>query len=1034
MLLSDVSIRRPVFASVLSLLLIIFGIVAFDRLSLREYPDIDPPIVTVEVIYPGAPANIVETRITEVIEERIAGVEGIKSIESSSRDGIAAVTIEFTIDRDIDAAANDIRDRVAGVQDVLPEEAEPAEVQKVDSNSDVIIWQNLTGEGMTTVELLDYAERYLLDRYSALSGVARIRTSGATPYALRIWLDRQALAARNLTAADVEAALRRDNLELPGGSLESSTRLFTARVQRNFRHVDDFKSLVLATGDNGYLVRLSDVARVELGEEESRTFFRGNSIPMIGIGVIKQSTANTIEVARAARALTDLINQELPQGMFIEKSFDSSLFIEYAIDEVYKTLFFSIFCVIVVIYLFLGNFRAMLIPAVTVPVSITATFIVIYALGFSINILTLLALVLAIGLVVDDTIVVLENISRRVDEHEPVLLAAFRGTRQVGFAVIATTLVLASVFVPITFLGGDLGRLFTEFALTIVAAVVFSSLIALTLSPMLASKLLKQTDQPNALVSKLDAGIQRLRDRYIDSLQQVLDRPRLALLGFLILLGASGLLLTQIGQEYAPWEDRGFFFSRVTGPEGASFSYTKDYMTDLEGKLMPLVENGEVQRLLLRAPLSFNALESFNAGILIAVLEPWGERRGAQAIIADVRRALAELPGVRGFPIVPQGLSQSSGSPVQFVLSGPTYEELVDWRDILLNQINADPQGLVNVDSDFKETRPQIDFNINYDRAAELGVSTIDIGRTLETMLGGREVTTFLDRGEEYEVIIEGERRQQRTFSDIGSIYVRSRNGQLVPLNNVITIAEYGAAQTLPRYNRLRSITIEASLAEDYPIGEALDYLNQLADTYLPETAVISYKGESLDYVTAGSSILFVFGLGLVIVFLVLAAQFESWIHPFIIILTVPLAIGGGLLGLWLTGGTLNIYSQIGLLILIGLAAKNGILIVEFANQRREENIAFDQALLEAAQVRFRPILMTGLTTAAGAIPLILASGAGAETRTVIGIVMLSGVIAATLFTLFVVPVAYQLLARRTQAANAVTKELERLQASSGTP
>ncbi len=1028
MILSDISVKRPVFASVISLLLIAFGMVSFDRLPLREYPDIDSPVVTVEVTYPGAPANIVETRITEVIEERIAGIEGIEFIESSSEDGESNVTIEFSIDRDIDAAANDVRDRIAGIQDDLPEEADPPEVQKIDSNDDVIIWQNLTSDRLSVPELTDYAERYLVDQYSTLDGVARVRVGGGLRYAMRIWLDRQELAARHLSVLDVENALRSENVELPAGSLESDTRLFKARVNRNFKHPEDFAQLVIAEGEDGYLVRLGDVARVELGVVEDRTFFRGNGVAMVGIGTIKQSTANTIEVAQHVKNLTARLNKSLPEGMIIEQSYDTSVFIQSSIHEVYKTLFIAIACVVFVIYLFLGSLRAMLVPAVTVPVSITATFIVIFALGFTINLLTLLALVLAIGLVVDDAIVMLENIVRRMQEKgETPLVAAYRGARQVAFAVIATTLVLIAVFVPITFLEGDIGRLFTEFALTISAAVGFSSLVALTLSPMLASQILKQEiGVPNRFIAGLRRFIQLLRLRYIRLLSASLKKPWLVVATFAGLLSGVFLLYAAVPEEFAPKEDRGAFFVIVNGPEGASYKYIEEYMTEIERRLMPYVESGEFKRLLVRAPRAFGNIENFNSGIVIVVLEDWDARRPAGVIMGEVRQTLSSLPGVRAFPIMRQGLGGGTQKPVQFVLGGTTYEELAQWRDILLEKINEENPGFQGLDSDYKETRPQIDFNVNYDRAASLGVTVQEIGRTLETMLGGRNITTFLDQGEEYDVVVEGERDAQRSFNDIQNIYVRSeRTGRLIPLSNLVTINEYGAAETLARYNRVRAITLEANLQDDYRLGEALGHLEGLVREHLPEEAIIDYKGQSRDFMTSEGSILFVFLLGLVVVFLVLAAQFESYTHPLIIMLTVPLAMGGGLLGLYMTGNSLNIYSQIGLIMLIGLAAKNGILIVEFANQLRDQGMRFNRALLVASETRFRPILMTGLTTIAGSVPLVLASGAGAETRVVIGVVVLTGVLAATLFTLFVVPVAYSLIARGTSSPNAVSRKLE---------
>ena len=1029
MILSDISVKRPVFAAVISLLLIAFGAVSYDRLSLREYPDIDPPVVTVDVDYPGAPANIVETRITEIIEERIAGVAGIEFIESSSKDGKSSVTIEFSVDRDIDAAANDVRDRISGIADNLPEAADPPEVQKADSNDDVIIWQNLTSDQMSVVELTDYARRYLVDQYSTLNGVARVRVGGGLNYAMRIWLDRQAMAARNLSVADIERALRTENVELPAGALESEERLFKARIDRNFKEPGQFAKLVLAEGDDGYLIRLGDVARVELGVVEDRTFFRGNEVPMVGIGVIKQSTANTIEVTTAVKQLTEKINQSLPNGMFIEQSYDAGIFIQASISEVYKTLFIAIGCVVLVIYLFLGNVRAMLIPAVTVPVSLMATFIVIYALGFSINLLTLLALVLAIGLVVDDAIVMLENIVRRMhEENESPLLAAYHGARQVGFAVIATTLVLVAVFVPLTFLKGDIGRLFTEFALTIAAAVGFSSLVALTLSPMLASKILtvkNQQSDPSRLIASIDNCVNRVRNRYITWLTILIKKPVHTGAGFLLLVVGTIFIYPQIAQEFTPQEDRGAFFVTVSGPEGSSFNYIEEYMTEIEQRLMPYVESGEFKRLLVRAPRAFGNIENFNGGFVIVLLDDWANRRPATVIMNEVRNKLADLPGIRAFPIMRQALGGGTGKPVQFVLGGSTYEELAQWRDIILDKVEENNPGFAGLDSDYEETRPQIDFKVDYDRAADLGVNVAEIGQTLETMMSGRNVTTFLNNGEEYDVIVEGEREEQRSFSDIENIYVRSdRTGSLVPIANLLTIKEYGAAETLSRYNRIRAITLESNLEENYRLGDALRHLENLVRDHLPPEAVIDYKGQSRDFINSGDSVIFVFILGLLVVFLVLAAQFESWVHPFVIMLTVPLAMGGGLLGLYLTGNSLNIYSQIGLIMLVGLAAKNGILIVEFANQLRDQGVEFGRALIDACSVRFRPIVMTGLTTIAGSIPLVLSSGAGAETRSVIGVVVLAGVFAATLFTLFIVPVAYSLLAKNTGSPNDTARRI----------
>lgn len=1023
MILSDVSVTRPVFASVLSLLLIAFGLVSFDRLPLREYPDIDPPVVSVDTSYPGASANIVETRITEVIEDRISGVEGIKFISSTSSDGRSRINIEFDVGRDIEAAANDVRDRVSGVSDNLPEEADPPDIQKADSSDDVILWLNLVSDRMDTLELTDYAKRYLQDRFSVLPGVARVRIGGGLEYSMRVWLDRNKMAARGLTITDIENALRSENVELPAGSIESVETQFTARIKRIYTTPEDFRKLVIARGDN-YLVRLGDVARVDKEAIENRTSFTGNGVPMIGIGIIKQSKANTIAVAQGAGELAERLQPDLPPGMEIINSYDTSVFISSAIAEVYKTLFIAMLLVITVIYLFLGSVRAMLVPAVTVPVSLIATFIVLYAFGFSINLLTLLALVLAIGLVVDDAIVVLENISRRIEEGEPPLSAAFYGTRQVGFAVIATTLVLVAVFAPITFLEGDLGRLFTEFSVTMAAAVCFSTFVAVTLCPMLASKLLKKTER-NVVSAKVDQAFDKFRNGY-ERVLKIILRFRIAVLGiFALLAGLSVFFFNAIPSEYAPREDRGAFFVMVNGPEGASYQYTKEYMDEVERRLMPYVESGEVNRLLVRSPRGFGTLASFNDGMVIVVLNDWSKRRNGFDIMGEVAGKLSDLPGVRAFPVMRQSFGGGTAKPVQFVLGGGTYEQLAQWRDILVEKINEDNPGLTDIDSDYKETKPQLRIVINKDRAGDLGVNVQGIGRTLETMLGSRRVTTYIDDGEEYDVILEGERNEQRTPTNVENIYVRSdTTGNLIPLSNLVTIEEYADSGSLNRYNRVRAVTLEAGLEDGYSLGEALEYLRKLTRENLPESVVIDYKGESLDYQTSGSSLLFVFVLGFAVVFLVLAAQFESYIHPLVIILTVPLAIAGALFGLYVTGNSLNVYTQIGLIMLIGLAAKNGILIVEFVNQLRDEGTEFSQALIEAAKIRLRPIVMTGITTVAGSVPLILASGAGSETRVAIGIVILSGVMAGTFFTLFVVPVAYDLLARGTGSPNDVKRKL----------
>ncbi|MEX1033716.1 MAG: efflux RND transporter permease subunit [Cellvibrionaceae bacterium] len=1025
MFLSDFSIKRPVFASVISLVLIVFGLVAFDRLPLREYPDTDAPLVSVSTTYRGASAAVVENRITQVIEDRISGIEGIKTITSSSSDGISRINIEFSLGRDLEAATNDIRDRVSGVLRILPEEASPPQVSKSESDGRPVMWFNLSDQSLSALELTDYAERHLVDPLSVIDGVARVNVSGAKRYAMRIWIDRRELAARGLTVGDVENALRQENVEFPAGTVKSEARDFSVRMQRGYQEAEDFRKLVLQRGEDGYLVRLGDVARVELTAEEDRSSFRGNGETMVGVGIVQQSTANTLSMARAVKAEAEKLSQNLPPGMSFSLSNDSTVFVEYAVREVYKTLFIAAALVVLVIYLFLGDYRAMLVPAVTLPVSLIATFIILLVLGFSANLLTLLALVLAIGLVVDDGIVVLENIHRRIRLGETPMVAAYRGAAQVGFAIVATTLVLIAVFVPITFLEGEIGRLFSEFSVTMAAAVFFSSLVALTLSPVICILVLKPETAESIAAAK--AGwFARLQEKYSASVGYVLKQPLPVNIAYVCVLSLIGFLVMKVPSEFAPREDRGMFMVMIQGPQGASYEDTMQSVLQVEERMMPLVEQGDIKRLLLRTPGSFGPSGSdFSNARAIVVLEDWGKRRSVWDITNDVRRLTADVPGARIFVMTPQAFGGRGGNPVQFVLQGGTYEDLVQWRDLMLQEL-ADYPGLVGVDHDYQETKPQLRISINRDRAADLGVSVTNIGRTLESMLGSRLVTTFMLNGEERDVIVEGMRSDHDSKLDMTNIYVRSNKGNLIPLANLVAIEEFADADTLNRYNRLRSITLSASLADGYSLGEALEYLEDTARDILPPAASFDYKGESLLYKESGQSVYFVFVLALLVVFLVLAAQFESFVHPIVIMLTVPLAIAGALLGLYFFNQSLNIYSQIGIIMLVGLAAKNGILIVEFINQLRDEGIEFEQAIVEACTQRLRPIAMTAVTTVAGAVPLVIATGAGTETRFVIGLVVITGVSVATLFTLYVVPVAYQMWARRTGSPKAAQQRLER--------
>ncbi len=1026
MILSDLSVKRPVFATVINLLIITFGIVAFLMLPLREYPDIDPPVVNISTSYPGASAAIVETKITKLLEDRISGIEGVKTINSNSRVGRSSITIEFNLDRNIDAATNDVRDRVSRALNNLPEQSEPPEVSKANDDENVIVWFVLQSDTMSTLELTDYANRYIVDRFAVVDGVARVQVGGGRTYAMKIRLNRASMAARNITVQDIESTLRDENIELPAGRIESIDRDFSIRVERSYLSEQDFANMVITHSDNNSVVRLGDVAQVFVGAQDDENMFRGNGKNMVGLGVIKQSKANTLEVVKSARKEMVTIRESLPVGTTITNSYDSSVFIQGSIDEVYNTLIIAMLMVILVIFLFLGNVRATLIPAITVPVALIGSMMALSWFGFSINLLTLLALVLAIGLVVDDAIVVLENIYRRIENGQSPIMAAYEGGREVAFAVVATTLVLVAVFVPLVFLSGNVGRLFTEFAIAIAAAVVFSSLTALSLTPMMCSKMLKHRERSSSFGQKLDRAFARIEAAYGRALANTIHQPILILLVLALSLAAVFILFNKLPAEYTPKEDRGNFFLIMQGAEGASHENNVKNMHQIEEKLLGYQEKGELDRVLVRVP-GFGG----SGGIAIVGLPEWDKRSvDTFSFINKINREVQSVTDVRAFAIMRRGIRGGGGSnePVSFVLQGNTFEELAQWRDILINEAQKNP-NLSNINSDYKETYPQLLVQIDRERAYDLGVPVGDIAATLETMLGQRRVTTFVDRGEEYDVIVEGDEKQYQSPTDIDNLYVRSRTThKLIPLANVLNIAENATSSRLNRYNRLRSITITANLADGYALGDALDFLVDVTKNKLPEHVQVAYKGESLLLKESGNSILFVFLLALLITYLVLAAQFESFVHPFVILLTVPLALVGALTGLELMGMSLNIYSQIGIVMLIGLAAKNGILIVEFANQLRDKGVAFEQALLSAAQQRLRPIVMTTFTTVTSAIPLVLAVGPGAESRMVIGVVIFAGVSLASMFTLFIVPGAYYWLCRNTGSPQAIANEIDKLE------
>jgi len=820
--------------------------------------------------------------------------------------------------------------------------------------------------------------------------------------------------------------LRANNVELPAGSVDSSTRNFTVRAEGRLSTVEEFRELVIRRNNNE-LLRLGEVANVYMGVESDVGRLRANGQTAIGMGVIRQSKANTVAVSDAVKAELEKIRETLPPEVTIAESYDESIFIRASIKEVVITLAIAVSLVILVIFLFLRSWRATLIPAVTIPVAVIGAFIGLGFLGFSINVLTLLAVILAIGLVVDDAIVMLENIQRRIDEGEPPLLASYRGAKQVAFAVIATTLTLVAVFVPISFMGGNIGRLFAEFGFTLAAAVVVSSLVALTLAPMLCSKWLRHSPESvegHRLWAASENVLNGLTRGYDRLLRFSLNQP-----GLLIGLGVVGLIIAaviypKLPQELAPTEDRGIIIMPASAPRGSTVEFTDHYVRKAEEKLLPYIESGVANRLL--SIVGFRDEED-NA-FMIMGLAPWEERDiKQQQITSELRDKLSEVTGVRIVAVNPPGLGQRGfNQPVEFVIAGPDYESVQAWSEEIVERAKENPD-LLNLETDFELTRPELRLTIDRERAADLDITVEDVGLTLQTMLASRQVTTYLDRGREYDVIVQAADADRATPADLGQIFLRPREGgSLIPLQALVSIEEVGANPDLRRIDRLPAVIISASLADDYDLGSALTYLNNLSVDNLPPEARVSYRGLSREFQDSSAAIYVTFGLAFIIVFLVLAAQFESWIHPLIIMLPVPLAVTGALLALWWSGISLNIYSQIGIIMLLGLMSKNGILIVEFANQLRDDGYAVKDAILAGASLRFRPVLMTTISTVFGAVPLVIATGAGAESRAAIGMVILGGLIFATTLTLFIIPVLYNLLAGFAKSANAIEHELER--------
>ncbi len=1003
---TELCIRRPVFATVLSLVLVLAGLMSFSRLTIREYPNIDEPQVSVQTNYPGASAEIMETQVTQVLEGSLAGIEGIDTIESTSRAEQSRITIRFRSTVNIDAATSDVRDRVSRVRRQLPDEITEPTITKVEADAQPIMFLVTQSDKMGAAELTDYVDRFVVNRFKNLDGVADVQVNGERTYAMRVWIDAARLAGQGLTVQDVENAIRNQNADIPAGRIESREREFTVLSRTALGTAEEFAGIVLKEG-GGLQVRLGDVARVELGTADVRRESRYNGVTAISIGIVKTAVANPLDVAREVKELLPRLNAELPEGASISVGFDSTVFIDRSIDNVFKTILEAIGLVLLIILLFLHSFRAAVIPVVTIPVSLIATFAIMYAAGLTVNTLTLLAMVLAIGLVVDDAIVVLENIYRHIEEGMKPFEAAIKGAREIGFAVIAMTLTLAAVYAPIAFTPGRTGRLFLEFAVTLAGAVIVSGFVALTLTPMMCSKLLRHSGRSNIFARLIEGFLGGLERGYGGSLAVALRLRWLVLLLALGVGAAGGWLFTQMKSELSPTEDRGTIIINGSAPEGASFAYTQRYASQAEELLAGVPE--------LRSYLMIVGPGDVTRFLSFARLKDWSERSvSQQQIVQQIAPRLRKIAGVQAFASSPASLGvRSFGKPFQFVIqSSASYEELNALAQKLVERLKDNP-GLTDLDTDMRLNKPEVEVEIDRNRVADLGLDISVIGRTLETLLGGRNVTTFRIGSQQYDVTVALPASERTSPETLSQIFVKGRNGEMVQLSNIVTAKVGVAPRDLGRFNQLRAITIQANLAPGYTLGEAIQAVEQAAAEVLPQGTLTDLTGQAREFRDASSNLALVFVMALAFIYLVLSAQFESFRDPVMIMVSVPLSMTGALGALWLTGGTLNVYSQIGLVTLIGLITKHGILIVDFANRLQTEGTERRAAILEAARLRLRPILMTTAAMILGAIPLALATGAGAESRQQIGWVIVGGMSLGTLLTLFVVPCVYAVMGWR---------------------
>ncbi len=1001
MILSDICIKRPVLATVISLVIMLIGLISYSRLSVRELPKIDEPIVNVTTVYRGASADVIESQVTKPLEDSLSGIEGVDVMTSTSRSEQSDITVRFKLSRNPDSAAADVRDKVSRVRGRLPQAIDEPIIAKTEADAFPIIFIAFASKRHTQVEQSDYANLYIRPRLATLPGAADVRINGERKTSMRVWLDRAKLAAYKLTPADVEDAVRRQNVEIPAGRIESSQREFNVLSQTDLFTPEQFGAMIIRDA-SGYPVRIRDVARVEIAPASERTITRFRGDAAISLGIVRQSTANTLDLAIAVRKEIEEINKTLPEGMKLSMSYDSAVFIEESTKNVFHTVIEAIVLVAIVIFIFLRNVRATLIPLVTIPISLIGTFTLLYAAGFTINILTLLAMVLAIGLVVDDAIVVMENIYRNMEKGMKPFEAALVGSREIGFAIIAMTITLAAVYAPLAFGQTRTDRLFIEFALALAGAVIVSGFIALTLSPMMCSKLLKHEPSHGRVYNAIEGFFTWQTEAYRRYLTASLNKRWIAASIWLAFVGISVPLFTNLKSELAPIEDRGVIFGSVSAPEGSTIAYTAGYMKQME-EIYANVPEGSRYFINAGNPTP-------DAGFSVLITKPWAERtRNTIEIANEIRPKMRAIPGINAFPLTPPTLGGRE-KPLQFVLmTQEEYPALALMVERLTDEARKSPT-MTNIDSDLRLNQPELRVAVNREKLGDLGVPVETVGRTLETMLGGRVVTRFKQGGEQYDVIVQVAPDDRNTPNDISDIFVRSKAGEMVPLSNLTSLREGVAPKNLNHFNRLRSATINAEIAPGASLGEALAAMNAAAQKTLPKVQT-DLAGQSREFAEGASTLLLTFSLALAFIYLVLAAQFESFVDPFVIMLTVPLSIAGALIALWLTGNSLNVFSKIGLITLVGLITKHGILIVEFANQLQEQGRSVRDAVVEAAVLRLRPILMTTGATVLGAVPLAIATGAGAESRQQIGWVIVGGMTLGTLLTLFVVPAFYTVFA-----------------------